>query len=191
MSSNNNKFKLLRYFSILMGTTSNSDSGIPRGIGITSQVSLSKISGVTTKSIRAYNEFLLSQEIIYVFSPNDYQFDDKGIRSLTNTYGRYCDKEKIIECGNSHVQKYGFNAVAEQRLVKKHSNSHSRSMSNMFRYVRDKGKVYEYETMKKIYFSMIEQNEKLRQRYYRDEDYDRYKKDLSVFRGYDFYSELP
>lgn len=132
-------------------------------------------------TIYTYNKILSDEKLIYIYKPILYKNMNKKTISFSGVYGEYKNKDKIIACGKALQDNF-----INGSLYRK-TNSNMRTLSNKFRYIRDKGKVYEYGEMKTIYNAMVERNKKLREHYYDDELYFKYKKNLNVFEKYDFY----
>ena len=169
------KFKLLRYFTYLIGTF--------RGdVGFQSIEDMADDLQYDIDTIMKSNETLEKLKLIYIHKADDYivcsdESHDKAIWSINNTYGRYGDKNKIVEAGKQFAIDYGFkHKIDQKQIAKKMSN---KTKSYVMKYNQFcKGHIYDDVILKEIYMALIEYNKK----------YDYKKKDLSMFKDYDFYS---
>jgi len=169
------KFKLLRYFAYLIGTF--------RGdIGFQSIENMSDDLEYDDDAIMRNNETLEKLELIYIHKADDYMVSidnnsDKNIWSINNTYGRYSDKNKIIEAGKQFAIDYGFKHKTDQKQIAKKMSNQTKSYVMKYNEFC-KGHIYDDGMLREIYNAMIEYNKK----------YDYKKKDLNMFKDYDFYS---
>lgn len=188
MSQNSDKFKVLYYFTVLIGTLINKDTELLlKDTGAMSQSYFAEQTGITLKSIRKYNNVLEELKLVFTYHSDDLlRFDDGTIKNITNTYGRYCDIETVKKSYLRYKSQYGYNFIEEQKIVKKQMGKINRSLSQKYNNML-KGKKYCYEDTKEIYFGMIELNKSLRERYYSDDYYNQYRKNLDIFKDYDFY----
>ena len=165
------KFKLLRYFAYLVGSFRN-------GIGFDSIENIANQFQCDVDTIMTNNKVLEKIQLIYVYRSDDYLVDsDGGISTITNTYGRYIDKSKVVSSALEYEKLYGFKHKTDQKQISKKMSNQTKSYVMKYNQFC-KGHVYDKETLKEIYNAMIEYNKK----------YDYKKKDLNMFKGYDFYS---
>ena len=103
---NKDRFKVLKYFVILIGSLSNKTflfedncymNTIQSFIGGLTIDYLSVLSEIPKKTVIEYNKYLEQLNLIYVYRHNDFILQDGEIKSLNNGYGRYSDKEAIIK----------------------------------------------------------------------------------------------
>lgn len=83
------KFKLLRYFSYMVGSL--------RGdVGFNAMDSIAYDFKCTTKTINNNNKILEKLELLYIYRSSDYIRDSVNdiMTSITNTYGRYSNKAR-------------------------------------------------------------------------------------------------
>lgn len=182
-------YNLLSYYISRIGSISakdmyneHFDCQVKKDIGYMSKSYFIDNCKLSEATIYTYNKILSDEKLIYIYKPTLYKNISGKIISFSGVYGEYKNKDKIIECGKALQE-----AFMDGCLYKK-TDSNIRSLSNKFRYIRDNGKVYEYGEMKTVYNAMVERNKKIREHYYDDELFSKYKKDLSVFKDYDFYN---
>ena len=171
MNSNEKyRFKLLRYFLCLTSTFIQDSGGL---VSYTPANILRDIADIKNiKTVYRYNEILQDLKIIYVHKSKDYIREGSEIKTVSNIYGRYKDKDFITGVGDNYSNLYG---------TKRFSNAHStRSASHKYMWWL-KGKEYSYDELKEVYLTLVEFNKKY-------ERIDNSKlKDLTVFSEYDFY----
>ena len=80
------------------------------------------------KTAYRYNEILQNLGLIYVYKAGDFlevtdKNDIRSIKSISNTYGRYKDKDIIIQEGKNYVESYGVKTkeLAEIKKIKIYS----------------------------------------------------------------------
>lgn len=190
MKCNSNKFNLLRHYLCLLSTLVKRDgvnhwdsSELKKDIGYMSQKFLIEQFNISQKTLYNYHNLLQEEQLMFFYKPVFYKYIDNAITSFTGTYGEYKNKDKIIECGKKSENYF------LQDKIKKKVSSENRSLANKFRYIRDKGKVYDYEIMKRVYEAMVDRNQELRKIYFTDDRYYEHQKDLSVFKEYNFYKK--
>lgn len=173
-SDSQHRFKLLRYFVYLAGTF-NSESKA----GFTSIDKMVKHLHFAKQSIINYTTILQEMELIYTYHSDSFiRYSDGGkITKISNTYGRYRDKDKVISAGESQANRYGYDSDAKK--VRTKSTKEIRSASAKF-YSFCSGKKYDDDTLREIYLTLVEFNK---------DKPDEYKKDLAIFKNYDFYCE--
>lgn len=183
-----NKHLLLRYYLTVLGTIVNNDTydskkGImlKKDIGYMSQAFFIEHYGFTQTTIYNYNKHLAEKELLYFYKPVKYRVIEGNITCFPGTYGEYKNKDLILECGKE------FELTFSGTSVNQISTYDMKSASCKYRYIRDAGKTYDYDTMENIYLNLRELNKKMKEKYHTEEDYNKYKKDLSVFKDYDFY----
>ena len=168
------KFKLLRYFTYLIGTF--------RGdVGFQSIEEMSDNLQYDDDAIMRNNQLLEKLKLIYVYKADDYivsttENANQIIWSINNTYGRYSDKEEIVLAGKQFAIDYGFKHKTDQKQISKKMSNQTKSYVMKYNQFC-KGHIYDNETLKEIYNAIIEYNKK----------YDYKKKDLSMFKDYAFY----
>lgn len=183
-----NKFNLLRYYLFKVGSLMYKDAPSMTGdvvwlkdLGYWSQTLFKEQCNISRTTIVKYNRLLDEAKIIYEYRPLEYKKIESGMISFSGVYGRYRDKDKVIASGIDLENAF----INGEKL--KNSSTFNRSMATKFAWIQCASKEYDYATMKEVYLAMIERNKELRKKYYTDELYEKYKKDLSVFEKYDFY----
>lgn len=180
--------RLLRYYLLVLDTIvskSRYDTflhcDMEKDVGYMPQSYFIDQLSISQKSLYTYNNFLQDKQLLYTCRPKNLKSTPDGLKSFNSLYGRYEHREKIEKAGIDLVSS------CNSATLKKLSAKETKSLSNKFRYIRDKGKTYDDKTMKKIYLAMVEQNKLAKERYRIDGTCDKYKKDLSVFNKYPFY----
>lgn len=160
-----NKFSILRYFTTLIGSLNNSNEIIyplaKNKVGSFTINYLAKKSGLSENTIKrhgGYNSILEDMKLIYIHRSHDYlKFSDTGeIRTFSNVYGRYDDKDIILEYakklgvtyGESHKKSYTF----------KNNSNKLRSISARYN-AFIKGKSYTQAELQQLYEDCIFYNE--------------------------------
>ena len=166
-------------------------------VGYMSQEYLYKLSGISKNTLIKFNDILENNEIIYFYHHNkNKQEDDGSYRAVTNHYGRYKDREAIIQFALQYENKKG---IAD-KLTDAVSNRH-KALANMYReLVNGRGLNYSNNLIREIYNYIHKCNveiqksidEKNAQKYLTDSDRRYIKKleeklrDEKVFAKYDF-----
>ena len=189
-----NNYCLLRYFILLMGTLAgkitvmlpdgNSKSGVVSNLPISY---LAKQMGVSDKTIMDYNKLLEDAKLIYVYRQNDFMLDkNNSIKSLSNIYGRYEDKEYI----DTFALNQRNHNKAHRYTDKKYNDANQkRRLAQMYQNIY-KGKYDNYsdDEIVSIYEYVISENNKYKE-LYKTTKYDDYLnkiRDVSVFDRFDF-----
>lgn len=175
-------FDVIRFYMILLTTlTKGKDK---RNVGYRSIRSLADISGYNKNTVEKYISILEDAKLIYVYRADDLYLDnDNKINGISNTIGRYEDKEDVIAAGKEHQN----NVSSNKTTIKISNNSgHNKSMSMIYFHFYG-GKEYPEEILRECYFTTLEQNEKYRTIEQLGKG-DRVKP-LDKFEGYDFYGE--
>lgn len=117
-------------------------------VGYMSQEYLYKLSGISKNTLIKFNEILESNEIIYFYHHNkNKQEDDGSYRAVTNHYGRYKDREDIIQFALQYENKKG---IAD-KLSDAVSNRH-KALANMYHeLVNERGSNYSNDLIREIY----------------------------------------
>lgn len=195
-----NTFSLLRYFTFLMGTISssievwlNQYQHKNNVVGNLTISSLSKLSGISTRSIIEYNKVLEDTGLLYVCRPNDVILDsDSGtIRRMVNVYGRPVDKVYIDHF--SLKQKQYENSYSYSVKGSKVSNMKRRFAQMYIQLSKGNDKSYSKQDISDVYTYVLAENQKY-EKLYSESHYNEYLKkirDDSVFKKYDFLKEIP
>lgn len=120
-------FAILRYFAVLIssichdkGTYDHSDcyGAHTDFVGFMTQDTLAEWCGTTKARIIEYNSILEAEKMIYTYRHSQNKKDKKTgqIMSFSNHYGRYEDKQWIIQFANEYVATY--NLKETETLVK-------------------------------------------------------------------------
>lgn len=191
---NVNNFLLLRYFILLMGTISSSitvflhnGENKNRVVGNISIEYLSNLSGISERTIIEYNKLLENNELLYVYRQKDFILDDKkGVKSLSNIYGRVCDIE--------YINRYAQNQKEHQKSYKhlKSDNekaNNKRRLAQMYiQILKGKDKNYSKKDILDVYKYVVSENSKYKNMY-EENRYSGYMekiRDLTIFDKYDF-----
>lgn len=165
INKNISKFSLLKYFIVLIGTINNSDNILfpfaKNKVGSFTIRYLAEKSDISENTINrpgGYNSILEDMKLIYIHRSHDYlKFSDTGeIRTFSNVYGRYDDKDIILEYakklgvtyGESHKKSYTF----------KNNSNKLRSISARYN-AFIKGKSYTQAELQQLYEDCIFYNE--------------------------------
>lgn len=116
---NTNNFLLLRYFVLLMGTISSKITVfLPNGenknrvVGNVTIDYLSKLSGISERTIIEYNRVLENAGLLYIYRHGDFIIDDgNNIKRMSNIYGRPTDSTYIDKFGvdqKKHHETYRY-----------------------------------------------------------------------------------
>ncbi len=186
--ANVNKFALLRYYLALLSTISITESinidgkNIKNFVGFMTQDYLSRLTNMSRRIIENYNSILEENKLLYIYRHDKkVLFDNGDIRTLGNQYGKYCNMEYIKIYALQEEDKY-YSLVRDNdanKIVK--DNQTGRSLSAKYNAML-KGKEYDIDTIKEIYFYIKANNEKYSKNdYYKDKI-----KDLYIFDKYNF-----
>lgn len=157
------------------------------GVGFTSLSDMSELYGINVKTILSYLNQLEELELLYVYRAKDsIQFEDGEIREISHTYGRYKDKQKIIQVGSKHEEEYGIKMKAKFKKIQKIRGDTTRAASHKYKHIikcleECKEIPYTYKECKEIYLLMADYNKRYSYKPERN-------KDLSVFKNFDFYN---
>ena len=181
-----NKFTLLRYYIILLSTFKIDKSKDSGKIGYMSQSYIKDLSGISIPTMNKYNNILEENKMIYIAKSTDHEeyYDSKGNHRITkfkNVYSRYEDRD----IADSYVNTYStcnFSTKLDMKV------NESRKYVQMYNAIL-KGKLYDKDTIEKIYDGIVAWNENKRSKYEEqmhqgfNPDEPKYK-DLSVFEQY-------
>ena len=192
--TNINNFLLLHYFILLMSTiTSSITVYLPNGdyknrvVGNFTIDYLSKLAGISERSIIEYNKILEENNLLYVNRNGDFVLDEQNnIKKMSNVYGRPCDSEYINEFANSK-QKY--NSSYRYVQTNEVSANNNRRLAQMYQQIlKGNGERYSKTEIIEIYDYIVSQNKKY-DKLYEKHNYEEYLnkiRDVSVFEKYDF-----
>lgn len=197
-AKNVNNFRLLRYFISLMNTITSKitvylEDGAhkKRVLGNYTIDTLSKISGISTRSIIEYNKILEDIGLLYVFRSEDFTInkDNNDIRRLNNIYGRPCDKEYIDTFGYNQKKYHQSHYYRESNIE---IANNKRRLAQMYQQLlKGGGKDYTEKEIMDVYEYVIAENEKF-ERMYEKNNYDSYLgkiRDTEIFEKFDFIKE--
>ena len=173
---------LLRFYIYVLSTIFK--SGKHRGVGFTSLNNMSEDTGLTTKTISNYLTLLVENELLYIYRSKDFiKFDTGEFIEISHTYGRFKDKDLIIEMGKTHDNEYGYKLNNKHKKIKKPTNkvrSYTQKYAYLKRSIEDTGVIpYDNDQLKDIYKFIKKLNEKqkdIREPY-----------PLDIFSNFDFY----
>lgn len=124
-----NKLSLFNYFVVWSGTLNNTTTATERkragqsAVGFMPISYTAKLAKISESTAMRYNELMEQAQIIYIHRSTNYIATDDGIRSLSNHYGLYRNKVKIIAIADAAADKQ------EHLSFKKGSANHRRSMT--------------------------------------------------------------
>jgi hypothetical protein len=176
---------LLRFYIYLLSTLHKNKCD-KQDIGYKPLKEIVKEVSISKNTILSYFNKLEELKLIYIYRPKDTILYDNGlIREISNTYGRYRNKEKIINVGKSFARSYGFKSNKQFDTINREKCGKTSGASQKYNYIlrcikNNKPIPYDYNECKDIYSSMVFYNQKYKA------DTNR-KKDLSIFREYDFF----
>jgi hypothetical protein len=159
--SNVQVFFMLRYFVYLMFSCYKikNDSGYT-GIGYDSIESMHDFLGYDDNSIMKYNDLLTDLQLIYIYKSKDAYLDNDGnYINISNTYGRFKDKDTVITAGIEHEQKYGVKYAKTIKEKKRLIGNKTRSASQKYNALCC-GKEYSESELKDIYTALKAYNSK-------------------------------
>lgn len=116
--------KFLRYYLVLVGTINNKTK-----VGFTTIETLADKCDISDWIIKTkYNKLLEDLKIIYIHRYDTcMRYEDGTVRKISNTYGRYSDKEYIIENAemfNDEIMSYSTKLTGDEaRSIKQRYNS--------------------------------------------------------------------
>lgn len=192
-----NNYCLLRYFILLMGTLvakitvtlpdGNSKSGIISNFPISY---LAKQMDVSTKTIMDYNKVLEDAKLIYIYRQNDFVLDENNsLKTLSNIYGRYEDKEYIKTFAHNQRQ---YNKSYRHTDENYNNANQKRRLAQMYQHIC-KGKYDDYseDEIIAVYNYVLSENKKYEELYDKTQ-YDGYLdkiRDIDVFEHFNFLKE--
>lgn len=93
LSSLRFRYTLLRYYLNVISTINNKTK-----VGFTSIMDLARLSFIDKSTALDYNKRLEDMELLYIARSNTIQRYDNGtIKKLSNTYGKFIDKDKVVK----------------------------------------------------------------------------------------------
>ena len=176
---------LLRFYAYVLSTIYK--NGNNKGVGFTSLEVMSNDTGHSTKTVSSYLKSLVELELLYIYKSKDFiKFDTGEFIEISHTYGRFQDKDKIIQIGVDHEKEYGEKIKNKHKKIKKTSSDKNRSYAQKFKHlekcIKDTGEIpYKTEECKKIYQVMKRLNEQYKNI--------KEQKDLSIFDNFNFYED--
>lgn len=176
------KLTLIKFYCYVMTTVTK--TGTKGGVGFKSYVDMATEFGSCRQTISKYMTTLEEFRILYVYKSKFALLNgDGGIQEISNTYGDIANKDKIISVGKQYEELYG----GDKNRVVSGKKSSSRSASVRYSYIlkdvaASREIRYSYDELKDIYETLLSHNK-------RYENEEGLQKDLSIFRGYDFYED--
>lgn len=192
---NTNTFLLLKYFIYLIGTISSTiDVYIDavqhkcRVVGNLTIEYISKLSGISERSIIEYNKILEELGLIYIYRQNDYLInkDNGEIKRFSNVYGRLEDKD-YIDTYAVNQQKYKESYRYVENNIKKANEK--RRLAQMYNQIcKNNDSKYSEEDIKQVYIYVMQENHKYEATYKKNNDESCLEKirDIQVFNKYGF-----
>lgn len=194
---NINNFTLFRYFIFLMGTlvgkiTVYLTNGEYKN-GVVGNYTIDYIAnkiGISKKTAIEYNKILEKEKLLYVYRQKDFVIDEENnIKSLSNIYGRYCDKEYIEKFANN--QKKYKQSYRYKKNDQEVSNNKRRLAQMYQQLLKGRGKKYTKNEILEIYNYVISENKKYENMYEKNKCEDHLNKirDVDIFNKFDFLKE--
>ena len=191
---NTNNFLLLRYFVLLIGTISSKITVfLPNGesknrvVGNVTIDYLSKLSGISERTIIEYNKVLEEAGLLYIYRHEDFIVDDSNnIKRMSNIYGRLTDStyiDKFAVDQKKHRETY--------RYLKNNNETanNKRMLAQKYQQLlKGKGENYSKSEILSIYHYVLSENKKY-EKLYEKNNYDEYLekiRSVDVFEKYDF-----
>lgn len=192
---NTNALLLLKYFIYLIGTISSSiDVYIDaiqhkcRVVGNLTIEYISKLSGISDRSIIEYNKILEDIGLIYIYRHNDFLIskDNGEIKRMSNVYGRPEDKN-YIDAYAINQQKYKKSYKYVENNIEK-ANVKRRLAQIYIQICKNNDSKYSIEDIKQVYAYVLQENHKYEATYKKNNDEKCLEKirDISVFDKYGF-----
>ena len=192
---NTNTLLLLKYFIFLMGTISSTiDVYIDaiqhkcRVVGNLTIDYISKLSGISYRSIIEYNKILEDIGLLYIYRYDDFLInkDNGEIKRMANVYGRPEDKE-YIDAFAVNRQKYkGSYRYIENNIEKANTK---RRLAQMYIQIRkNNDSKYSMEDIQQVYKYVLKENHKYEATYKKNNDESCLEKirDVNIFDKYGF-----
>jgi len=135
----NNKYftksiNLLRFYLYVLSTIFK--SGKHKGVGFTSLSNMVEDTGIGSKTISSYLAILMENELLYIYKSKDFiKFDTGEFIEISHTYGRFKDKDLIVEIGKTHENEYSSKLNSKHKKVKKPTNN-IRSYAQKYAYIK-------------------------------------------------------
>lgn len=182
---------LVRYYIYLISTI-NSQTAVRNNegntkknvIGNQTQDYLSGLTGNSVWTIRRYNQLLEDMKVVYIYRAEDFLLSNNQVKQLPNVYGRYSDKEYIIQYGKELQEQNRSRNYTRPKLAQ---SDNKRRLYKMY-YWLCQGKEYSESEIREIYEYVITENEKYRKlaESKQDKRYLEKLKDETVFAKYPF-----
>lgn len=194
---NINNFTLLRYFIFIMGTLNwNTTVYLVNGEyknGVVGNFTIDYIAekvGISVRSAIEYNKILEKEKILYIHRQKDFVIGEENkIKSLSNVYGRYCDKEYIETFANNQKEyKQSYHYKKNNQEV---TNTKRRLAQMYQQLLKGGGKNYTENEILDIYHYVINENQKYERMCKKNkcEDYLEKIRNTSIFEKYEFIKE--
>lgn len=187
-----NKYSLFRYFCIMLSMFRSSVTvGFTKWskcpVGFFTITDISDLADIHYTTAYKYNNVLEDLKLVYIHRTNDTyinkdtESDEYYVGYISNTYGRYEDKVLVEEVAIKFMNEYSIqkNKKLKHNITVVNANM-NRSLSTKYRWFCEDNSKYEYNEIKQLYLGLKEINKK------RAENN---RKDLTVFKEYDFYDE--
>lgn len=186
---------LLRYFIFLIGTINSSiDIYIDpvhhksRVVGNLTIEYISKLSGISERSIIDYNKILEKFGLIYIYRQKDFLISKNTgeISRLPNVYGRPEDKMYIDTFATTQKEYNNSYKYVENNINRANSKRRLAQIYNQIRIGNDSK--YSIEDIQQVYSYVLQENNKYQELYDKTKDirYLEKVRDIQVFDKYDF-----
>lgn len=165
------KYKLLRYFTCMLGTFNKSKGKEYYRIGGMSLDGFTELIPITKPTCIAFNDILEENEILFVIRHKDFYAYNVGsgqeIREIPNTYSRWKDMKyakKYAESVN------GYKYFEQQKGEKTSQANKKRSLGRKLNFFINYSKEYDIETIKELYDYACDRNKRMEEGYLRDKE---------------------
>ena len=184
----------MRYFIFIIGTINwnitvyLSNGEYKNGIvgNFTIDYLASKV-GISKRSAIEYNKILEKEKLLYVYRQKDFIIDEENnIKSLSNIYGRYCDREYIETFANNQKE---YNKSYRYTKNNQELSNNKRRFAQMYQQLlKGGGKNYTEKEIISIYQYVISENKKYEQLFKKSgsENYLDKKRNIDIFKKFDF-----
>ena len=158
-------YKLLRYYTVQVGTFNNSKNMGDRHRGKVGGYGLdyfTEFMNITKPTVILYNEILMENRILFVHKHNDFiqyigEDGQSRVREIPNTYARYKDAAEAL----SYIRD--INGFKQKNKNKTEANERRR-LGQKLRHLRD-GVEYDIDTIKDLYLYADTKNKRLERAY--------------------------
>lgn len=165
--NNIDNYALLRLFVVMASTLTvqknrsyknSKKSVLPNAIGTMTQQTLSVIANTNVKTVRKYIDVLEENNILYIYRHKTNVYKQSTF-SLSNCYGRFADKQCVIDCAQEREEK-----TNKSNSKKQHSQTQANNNRRLKQIYNNllKGKTYSNEDIVSSFLYMQAKNSTLK-----------------------------